>query len=399
MGCWVWPIVLARRIGGAVGLAEVFRAAVIAIALTWGAPVRAELPARLVVAGASACPTAAAVARAMERLHPRLRIEVGEGAGERIEIADDGVGYVVRAAGRERMLSDDARRCSERATAAAVAATLLLDPPVAPPRDEPPGPLAPRPTTPRPTTPAPTPPPTTSAAAETATSASRSGPASSSASSPVALPTPTTTRSSAPAPGRDDAPPLTVATVRRRSSPHSAALSRLELELSGVVDGAPAVADSGSTVTGGAALRLALGGRYVAATVGVAGLAPSNQRTPGTTGVDVGVTRVPFDAGVRLVLPRDRFEIGADVGLVLAFLRLSAPSLNNAIASTRLDVGARLAPWLRVWVHPRLAIQAGLELGIPFAVYDLVVEGTAAGKIGSSPRLWVGGALGLTVRL
>jgi hypothetical protein len=38
-----------------------------------------------------------------------------------------------------------------------------------------------------------------------------------------------------------------------------------------------------------------------------------------------------------------------------------------------------------------------VQLGIPFAVYDLVVTGP--GKIGSSPRLWVGGGLGLAVRL
>jgi hypothetical protein len=42
-------------------------------------------------------------------------------------------------------------------------------------------------------------------------------------------------------------------------------------------------------------------------------------------------------------------------------------------------------------------LQAGLQLGVPFATYDLVVQ--PAGKIGSTPRLWLGGGLGLAVRL
>jgi len=42
-------------------------------------------------------------------------------------------------------------------------------------------------------------------------------------------------------------------------------------------------------------------------------------------------------------------------------------------ADVRADVGARVAPWLRLWLTRRLALQAGVELGIPFAVYDLVV--------------------------
>jgi hypothetical protein len=190
-----------------------------------------------------------------------------------------------------------------------------------------------------------------------------------------------------------------VAATRRAAPARLARPSRIDLELTGLVDGAPSIADSGATVTGGAALRLSIGGRYIAATVGVAGLAPSVQRT---AGVDVDVTRIPFDAGLRLALPRDRVELGADLGLTLAVLRLAAPALADAATSTRLDVGARLAPWFRVWLNRRVALQAGVQLGIPFAVYDLVVQPAGGGsmaKIGSSPRLWVGGGLGLAVRL
>ncbi|MCU1283455.1 MAG: hypothetical protein JWM53_7001, partial [bacterium] len=102
------------------------RVSVVVAALGFCAAARAELPSRLVVAGATTCPTAAAVGHAMERLHPKLRVEIGDGDGTRIEISDEGARYVVRAAGRERALGDEGRRCGDRATAAALAATLLL---------------------------------------------------------------------------------------------------------------------------------------------------------------------------------------------------------------------------------------------------------------------------------
>ncbi|MCU1276839.1 MAG: hypothetical protein JWM53_385, partial [bacterium] len=109
------------------------------------AAARAEMPARLTVAGQGACPTPAALARALERLHPALRAEVDAGEGVRVEVIDGGSSYEVRAGGRARRLDDDGRRCGERATAAALALTLLLDPPAAPPVvEEQEGPLAPR---------------------------------------------------------------------------------------------------------------------------------------------------------------------------------------------------------------------------------------------------------------
>jgi hypothetical protein len=268
-----------------------------------------------------------------------------------------------------------------------VAATLLLDPPLVPaspsPRssssEEEGGPLAPRPT--------PVPP-----SAPVAAPAAPAAPVAAPARAPAVTPTAPVASIAASSPRAPAVEPTTL----HRAGPSLRARrpSRIELELHGIVDGAPVLGDATVTVTGGGALRLAVGGRYLAGTLGVAGLAPSGARA---ADVDVEVTRIPFDAGLRLVLPRDRFEAGADLGLVLAILRVSAPALRDADTSTRLDAGARVAGWLRLWVTRRLALQLGVQLGIPFAAYDLVVQ--PAGKIGTTPRLWVGGGLGLAVRL
>ncbi|HEY2747453.1 MAG TPA: hypothetical protein VGL86_22675, partial [Polyangia bacterium] len=122
----------------------------IAIALAC-ATAHADMPPRLVVAGQGECPTAKALARALERLHPALRAQVDAGEGARVEVVDSGGSYEVRAGGGVRRLEDAARRCAERATAAALAVTLLIAPPMAPPPaaveaapDASDGPLAPR---------------------------------------------------------------------------------------------------------------------------------------------------------------------------------------------------------------------------------------------------------------
>ena len=100
--------------------------------------------------------------------------------------------------------------------------------------------------------------------------------------------------------------------------------------------------------------------------------------------------RVPFDAGVRLLLPVGRVEPAVDVGLALALLQLSAPSLDASTTETRLDVGLRIAPLLRILLTTRLALVVGMQMIVSFAPYDLVVNG-GPGRIATTPRLWLGG--------
>jgi hypothetical protein len=196
-----------------------------------------------------------------------------------------------------------------------------------------------------------------------------------------------------PIAARADAAPTTVARTATTTRPRRAA--RIDLELVGLVDGAPTLGSAAAELSGGASLRLAIGGRHVAATVGLAGLAPA---TATSANIAVDVVRIPFDAGVRLALPVGRVDPALDVGVAFAVLQLSAPSLTAATTSTRLDVGARLAPSLRVALTPRWALVATLQMVVSFAPYDLAVDTTTM-KIGTTPRLWLGGGLGLAARL
>ena len=405
----------------------------LAIALV-PAPARADMPAHLTVAGEGACPAARAVARELGRLHPQLRVDL-DGDGVRVEVADRGARYEVRAAGGARRLEDGARRCAERATAAAVAATLLFDPPALPAAaapDDGAGPLAPRESpepapraaasgpaaaaapSPNATQPSPTlspnatrPSPTLSPNATRPSptlspNAPRPSPTRPMQAPPAmtTLPPPATTPPSptAPPPSATRAPAVTATptlTRARPSSPSWRRPSRIELELVGVVDGAPGLDTAAAEVTGGASLRLAVGGRYVAGTFGFTGLAPA---TATSAGVAVDVVRIPFDAGVRLAAPLGRVEPAVDLGLALTILQLSAPALPDTATNTRLDVGARLAPSVRVALTARLALVFAAQMIVSFAPYDLVVNPSQPTKIGTTPRLWLGGGLGLAAR-
>jgi hypothetical protein len=359
---------------------KVVALAVVVVLGAAASPSRAEMPASVAVAGEGDCPAPAALARALARLHPALRID--DGGEVRVAVFDRGGRYEVQAGGRARTLDDPARRCVERATAAALAATLMLDPPSAPPPEEPEGPLAPRET--------PTPTPVVVEPAPTKTEAPAKVEA------PARIEAPPTRLAAAPSPSPPRAEPAAVVATRPAASAPSPSRrpSRIDLELVGLVDGAPALASSASEVTGGAALRLSVGGRYVAGTFGFTGLAPT---TATSAGIDVRVVRLPFDAGVRLLLPFGRLEPGIDAGLALAILQLSAGSLDGASTNTRLDVGARIAPFLRIGLTSRLALVLGVQMIVSFAPYDLVVTGV--GQIATTPRLWLGGGLGLAARL
>jgi hypothetical protein len=386
------------------------RLVAVAITIGWvaGAVARAELPSWVTVAGDGQCPTTAALARALESLHPGLHAGPdGDGDGARVEIVDEGATYRVRAGGSERQLRDAARRCDQRATAAAVAATLLLDPPsvrigeanaidnrpsrlstrepgrtsVTEPDDRP---RDPRPSQLARATAKALPPPAAATPAAATPAAATPAAATRAAATPA---TPAAATPAAATPAAATVVTTSAAPAQRRRP------SRIELELSGVVEGAAATGGGLGMVSGGGALRVAVGGRHVAATLGVAGLAPA---TSARAGVNIELERVPFDVGVRLALPFTGGEAGADVALVLALLRLDAPALDGAVPNVRLDAGARVSGWLRFWLTRRLALQLDAQLAVSFAPYDLVAQ--PLGVIAATPRLWLGGGAGMVVR-
>src|SRR5207247_2392750 len=90
-------------------------------------------PASITVGGSGECPARGAVARALAALLPEMRVTPGEaGAGGLlVTVGDEGERYRIRIGEVERLLTDAARRCDDRAHAAAVVIALLVNPAVA----------------------------------------------------------------------------------------------------------------------------------------------------------------------------------------------------------------------------------------------------------------------------
>ena len=82
-----------------------------------------------IVAEDMGCPAAGPLARVLGSMLPRHRVAVGAAAGIRVTIDDLGPRYRVRVKDVDRVLDDPARRCPERARAAAVIAALAIAPP------------------------------------------------------------------------------------------------------------------------------------------------------------------------------------------------------------------------------------------------------------------------------
>ncbi len=105
----------------------------------------------MVVAPADSCPSASAVSEALAPLLAGTRID--DGAPVEVRVTDRGTSFQIDVAGQVRVVDDEARTCAERAVTAAVFASFVLEPPVAPdivpPRAAPAAPRQPRPSAPR----------------------------------------------------------------------------------------------------------------------------------------------------------------------------------------------------------------------------------------------------------
>lgn len=278
-----------------------------------------------------ACPSRDRLTDALRTLLPRTPILDGEASDLlRVSVLDEGGRYRIRLGATERTLADAARRCEDRARAAAVVIALAVPPPSSP-------------TPPVPAPPPPSPPP------------------------PSSLPPP-------------PPPPAPAPTTWPR-------LLR-DLEVDGLVE---ATTDAGTSgVAGGGALRFALGARYVAGSIGAAGLSPS---TIPLGDVAARLVRVPIDLGVRAQLPLGRVDLGAEAGVAAAVLVVEGENLATARRTIGVEPAARAALFARVWLHPRVALVAGAQLLVSLRPYRLLVEPSEV--VGTTPRLWLGGRLGL----
>lgn len=185
------------------------------------------------------------------------------------------------------------------------------------------------------------------------------------------------------APPRADEPPPP---ARRRYFVDLVAAADLEL--------APGVAGGGLLTTGGAALRLDVGWRFVAATLGVRALAPLTE----SFGVgSAQLTRIPVDLGARAAFRRGRFELGGTVAFSAATLLVEGRDVSPARSSARFDPAARLVVGLRWWFSARLGVELAAAVDIALHPLDVLVD--PVGVVGQTPRVWIGFELGPVFRV
>jgi hypothetical protein len=186
-----------------------------------------------------------------------------------------------------------------------------------------------------------------------------------------------------------DSPPVIAppAPPPRANAPGPAAL-RLQAAAGALAVGAPGV-----DVTGGAELRLALGGARVGGTFGVAAGSPA--RLPLGPG-SADVLRVPFDLGLYATVPIGRLEAVAEAGVVLAAVRVGARDVDQPRQLTRPEVGLRAAVGVRCWWHPRVGGFAAFAAQVVPSPDALLLD--PLGVATRLPRLWLAFVAGVITR-
>jgi hypothetical protein len=168
----------------------------------------------------------------------------------------------------------------------------------------------------------------------------------------------------------------------------------VDLAANGRLELAPDLSSGGLERTGGGELRLEVGWRFVAASLGIRGLAPARQ-TFGAVGAQL--TRVPIDLGARFAWLRRRVELSGLVGLTAAALRIEGLGLAPSLSETRWDLAAHVVLAVRFWITRRVGIEALSGLDVSFRTINLVVD--PVGVVGKTPRLWIGFGVGPVFRL
>jgi hypothetical protein len=174
--------------------------------------------------------------------------------------------------------------------------------------------------------------------------------------------------------------------ARRRYFVDLAASGRLEL--------GPGAGSGGVLVTGGAELRLDVGWRFIAASLGVRGLAPV------TESFSVGsarLTRVPIDVGARAAWRRGRLELSGTAAFSAAALLVEGRDLSPARSTARFDPAARLVVGLRWWFSARLGVELAAAVDVALHPLDVLVD--PVGVVGQTPRVWIGFGLGPVFRV
>ncbi len=167
------------------------------------------------------------------------------------------------------------------------------------------------------------------------------------------------------------------------------------LDVGAVLDVAPAVWGAPQMVAPGGELRIARRFGGLAGVLG-AGLEPRASFSQG--GLLGRETRVPLDLGLRAWRPLGPWELDGEAAIAAAIFH--AEGLNTLMPQqgTRLDLGARVGVALRFGSPAARAVPfVGLAALLFPRRYEIAT--TPQGALGSTPALWIGVALGLSVAL
>lgn len=194
----------------------------------------------------------------------------------------------------------------------------------------------------------------------------------------------------APPPPRVEAPP---APPPPRPPPPPPRPQRWRLEVSALLDGAPAVFNAASMLSLGGELRA---GRRTGTVMITAGIGFEPRASFSIGGLDGRVARLPVDVGLRLQRVLGRVELAGELGLAAAPLR--AEGLNTAMpmSGTRLDVGARGGATLR-FGRPSTRLAPVLGLHVQIFPWPYEITASPAGGLGTTPVLWLGATAGLSI--
>lgn len=167
------------------------------------------------------------------------------------------------------------------------------------------------------------------------------------------------------------------------------------LDVGAVLDVAPAVFDAPQMLAPGGELRIARRFGRLAGVLG-AGLEPRASFSQG--GLLGRETRVPLDLGLRAGRPIGPWELDGEAAIAAAIFH--AEGLNTLMPQqgTRFDLGGRVGVALRFGPPSARAVPfVGLHALVFPRRYEIAT--TPQGALGSTPALWVGVALGLSVSL
>jgi hypothetical protein len=281
------------------------------------------------------CPTADAVERA---LAPLLKRELSFSSEALARVVDHGNRFAVSVKGQTGQYLDAERDCAERARVSAVFIALTLNPPEIQSSD----------------------------AHSQAVASLPEGPS--------------------PSPPRAAAALAPVETAIPRT--HGAWTL---LELGARFDGALNVG-APSTLAAGVELRGSLGSGRIGGVLGAAVLAPVIWEL---SGVLVREQRFPCHLALRLRWASAPPELSLDLGVSATTFVVRAPELGGESLATRLDLGPRAA--LTTQFEPVGGVSPYLGAQLEYFPRSYRLYADPAGQVGSTPHVWVGMNLGVSL--